>query len=137
MESRRLVLYTRAVASASRTSVQRAMSSGQQSQQFCVRWNSHLGSIGAAFPQVSQIKKKNSQDPLELFSVLKPLISNTASKLITKHRKMHFTHHTKTNVSMCACVCVFVSSGSRVRVWVQLQRPSRRSRACYLTNLPV
>lgn len=28
------------------------MSSGQQSQQFCVRWNSHLGSIGAAFPQL-------------------------------------------------------------------------------------
>lgn len=28
------------------------MSSGQ-TQQFCVRWNSHLGSIGAAFPQVS------------------------------------------------------------------------------------
>lgn len=27
------------------------MSSGQ-SQQFCVRWNSHLGSIGAAFPQL-------------------------------------------------------------------------------------
>lgn len=22
------------------------------SQQFCVRWNSHLGSLGAAFPQV-------------------------------------------------------------------------------------
>lgn len=25
------------------------------SQQFCVRWNSHLGSLGAAFPQVRQL----------------------------------------------------------------------------------
>lgn len=28
------------------------MSSGLPSQQFCVRWNSHLGSLGAAFPQL-------------------------------------------------------------------------------------
>lgn len=27
-------------------------SSGLPSQQFCVRWNSHLGSLGAAFPQL-------------------------------------------------------------------------------------
>lgn len=27
------------------------------SQQFCVRWNSHLGSLGAAFPQVSYFYK--------------------------------------------------------------------------------
>lgn len=28
------------------------MNSGLPSQQFCVRWNSHLGSLGAAFPQL-------------------------------------------------------------------------------------
>lgn len=97
------------------------MSSGQ-TQQFCVRWNSHLGSIGAAFPQVRtnncihhyhhHSQKSTNKTIMEALcfsrghSVLHPLISGIS--VVEKTSKQRTTMGTGAVVWVFwrRCVCV-------------------------------